>query len=275
MAWKKRRLNGVELAWEEIPGRKAPVLLLHGFTRTGSSHWVPADRNRFAGHRLLIPDLRGHGFSGRGDQPFTHALAAEDMYQLLKATDAVPAHCVGFSSGGMALYYLALAHPEVLRSLTVISSGIRVEEVTRREVERLCSPEANPRYHQVVRELDALHRAGQGEGYGERLLQEWNRLVQGAGDPHLETKELRRLHLPLLIIHGDRDQFFPVTQAVSVLKAVPGSRLLVIPGSSHFPAGKQQRDLIMSHTLRFIRELEHRDQSPRPPLSTPRYADGQ
>jgi pimeloyl-ACP methyl ester carboxylesterase len=66
-----RGRDGVELAYREL-GDGRPVLLMHGFFTTGSVAWVKsghAARLAIRGHRVVMPDMRGHGDSSRPHDP--------------------------------------------------------------------------------------------------------------------------------------------------------------------------------------------------------------
>jgi pimeloyl-ACP methyl ester carboxylesterase len=59
--------DGVELAWHEV-GEGRPVVLLHGLFSDAPMNWINfghADRIAAAGYRVVMPDLRAHGLSGK------------------------------------------------------------------------------------------------------------------------------------------------------------------------------------------------------------------
>ena len=45
--------------------------------------------------------------------------------------------------------------------------------------------------------------------------------------------ELSKIKLPTLVIHGEKDLLFPVHMGAEVVKAIPGSTFVVIPGAGH------------------------------------------
>ena len=65
-----RGRDGVELAWREI-GDGRPVVLLHGLMGSGAlmASDGPARAIAARGYRVVLPDLRGHGNSGRPHDP--------------------------------------------------------------------------------------------------------------------------------------------------------------------------------------------------------------
>lgn len=83
-------------------GEPWPVVLIHG-TRTSHSQWdLQLPSLRAAGHRVLTPDLPGHG--SRRDEPFTLQEALATIEQAVRRSHAgsgLPVHLVGSSLGGM------------------------------------------------------------------------------------------------------------------------------------------------------------------------------
>jgi 3-oxoadipate enol-lactonase len=102
-------------------GRGEPLLLVHGLG-SSSRDWA-AQVDHFADHyRVLRIDLRGHGHSERGNGPYSIAQFARDVAVFLRKQDAVPAHVIGLSMGGMVALELAVGAPQLLRSLVIVNS---------------------------------------------------------------------------------------------------------------------------------------------------------
>lgn len=128
-----RTVNGVRIAWVE-QGRGDAVLLLHGL---GGSHddWrlqLPEFAKR---HRVIVPDLRGFGASGRRE-PFTIQQHARDMLALMAALEIPRAHVVGLSMGGAVAIEMALASPASVASLVLANTapGFRLTSWERRRM---------------------------------------------------------------------------------------------------------------------------------------------
>lgn len=116
----RRTVNGVRIAWVE-DGRGDAVLLLHGL---GGSHddWrlqLPEFARRY---RVIVPDLRGFGASGRRE-PFTIQQHARDMLALLAALEVSRAHVIGLSMGGAVAIEMALARPGAVASLVLANTA--------------------------------------------------------------------------------------------------------------------------------------------------------
>ena len=109
----------LDVRTEGDPGG-TPVLLLHGFPQTAAA-WdgvVPALAG--AGHRVLVPTQRGYSATarprGRGAYRMSELVA--DVVELIDA----PVHLVGHDWGGAVAWAVAGRRPELLRSLTVVST---------------------------------------------------------------------------------------------------------------------------------------------------------
>ena len=114
------KINGIDMYYEEA-GAGEPLLLIHGL---GSStrDWelqVPFFSSRY---RVITIDLRGHGQTKDPGTPFSIRQFADDTMRLLETLDALPAHVVGLSLGGMVAFQIVVDHPDMVRSLTIVNS---------------------------------------------------------------------------------------------------------------------------------------------------------
>ncbi len=97
-----------------------PVVLLHGLTDAGTA-WPDLVERWHPGHRILAPDLRGHGGSPRfteAELADPHAVMVADVVGLL-ATLPAPALLVGHSMGGNLALHATLARPDLVRALVL------------------------------------------------------------------------------------------------------------------------------------------------------------
>jgi pimeloyl-ACP methyl ester carboxylesterase len=176
---------------------------------------------------------------------------AEDAARLLHELQLAPAHVVGASMGGMIAQTLAARHPRSVLSLTSIMSntGNRrsgqpslaiyslflrraprereafVEHVVRM-FDRIGSPGV-PREESDIRELaaESYDRDRDPFGTGRQLA-----AIMASGD---RTAELRRIATPTLVIHGAADKLVAPSGGRATARAIPGARLLTIPGMGH------------------------------------------
>ncbi len=238
-------VRGVPYALERA-GRGEPVLLAHCLT-WNHHDYDPIVASLAAEYDCIVPDQRGHGGTGFPTEPYSLADMAEDLYDLLQQLGVGPVHYVGHSMGAMMGPFLALAHPEVLRSMTLIGGSAEAEDEA-----RLAG------YRQLV----AAVRAGQAAAVAERLVglffSERSRRVRPeavarykadflASDPEglYWTAEavftrpnllprLSEIAVPTLVVVGEQDVVTPLAQAQALAEGLADARLLVVPESGHF-----------------------------------------
>ena len=127
-------LPGVEHHWIDIrraagpvrlhlaaAGSGTPVLLLHGWPQ----HWWCWRRvvKQLSGqYRLLMPDLRGFGWSEAPGSGYNPTGFADDAVALLDALDLAHADVIGHDWGGFTGFLLGLHHPERVDRLLLCNS---------------------------------------------------------------------------------------------------------------------------------------------------------
>lgn len=102
-------------------GQGMPVLLLHGLGSCAEDWRVQIDALS-AAHRVIAPDLRGHGQSSAPAGPWQMGDLANDVFNLMDQLDIAQVQVVGFSLGGMVALELANRAPERVASLCLINS---------------------------------------------------------------------------------------------------------------------------------------------------------
>ena len=103
-------------------GAGPPVVLLHGFTNYGLS-WAPQlAAVVHAGHRVILPDLRGHGASTPATELCTVTDLAQDVIALLDHLGIGPVVVCGLSLGGMVAMQMALDEPDRIAGLVIANS---------------------------------------------------------------------------------------------------------------------------------------------------------
>ncbi|MCZ4354768.1 alpha/beta fold hydrolase [Roseovarius aestuarii] len=109
-------------------GQGAPVLLIHGVGSDLES-WDGVINHLGAGRRIIRFDLRGHGMSRRTPGPYTLTDFANDALALLDHLGVRQAAVAGFSLGGLVAQAIALAAPDRVTHLGLVSTvGGRTEQ---------------------------------------------------------------------------------------------------------------------------------------------------
>lgn len=102
--------DGATLHWLDTGGDGPPVVLLHGIQVDGAS-WLRTARHLAPRHRVLLPDLRGHGRSARVDAALTTDVHVADVRTVLDAADVPAPIVVGHSLGADIAGFLAATTP--------------------------------------------------------------------------------------------------------------------------------------------------------------------
>src|SRR5688572_26021132 len=95
--------DGVELAWHEV-GEGRPVILLHGLFSDANTNWIKFGHAALIaaqGFRVIMPDLRAHGASGKPQDAASYPpdILAADGLDLIKHLDLTDYDLGGYSLG--------------------------------------------------------------------------------------------------------------------------------------------------------------------------------
>jgi pimeloyl-ACP methyl ester carboxylesterase len=112
-----------------VGGDGPPLVLVHGLAGA-AANWLELTSRLGRGHRLIVPELPGHG--GSSPLPAAPGLDAyADRVRLVAAhEDALPAAIVGHSLGGLVALRLALRHPDDVRAV-VLAAAAGISSATR------------------------------------------------------------------------------------------------------------------------------------------------
>lgn len=121
--------DGNQLFYER-GGEGPPVVLIHGLADDHRlwRYQIPALQDRFT---TIAIDLRGHGRSSKPAGPYSVPLFAADVLALLDQLDIERASLVGLSMGGGTSQTFALAYPDRVRSLALLSTSSDFVQKTR------------------------------------------------------------------------------------------------------------------------------------------------
>ena len=120
--------DGVEIAFFD-QGEGEPIVLVHGFASNKEVNWVMPGwvaTLTGAGRRVIALDNRGHGASAKlYDPPAYHSsIMAEDVRALIDHLGLPRADVMGYSMGARISAFLALAHPDRVRSVVLGGLGM-------------------------------------------------------------------------------------------------------------------------------------------------------
>jgi pimeloyl-ACP methyl ester carboxylesterase len=116
------KTNGTDI-YVRTGGSGPAVVLLHGFADTGDM-WAPLAKVLVKDHTVIVPDLRGMGFSGHPDTGYTKMNQARDIAGVMDALHVQKADLVTHDIGDMVGYALAAQYPARITKWAVIDAPI-------------------------------------------------------------------------------------------------------------------------------------------------------
>jgi len=249
-------LTSSDLLYFSERGSGPPLLLVHGLMVTGEMFEPVVDQ--FATrHRVIVPDLRGHGRSRALPPPYTVRQLAADLSRLLDHLGIESTDVLGYSQGGAVAQQLALDHPDQCSRL-ILGCTYAFNMATRREqIEGHIAPI-------LVGVLGPRLFARIGVAVGAKELgkerAEWLIGLMGDQDRRLmvaawnatmafdSRERLAEIACPTRVIAGAEDRAVPMHHATMLHDGIKNSQLAVVEGAGH--------TLIWTHTDEFVRLVE-------------------
>jgi len=225
------------------------VVLSHCWTGTRAT-WEPvAARLVERGCRIVLYDQRGHGASTPGTGPLTVDGLGDDLAAVLEAVDARDAVLAGHSMGGMTVLALAVNRPEVVaervRALVLaatagfgVAAGLLAAPVGlvtgSRTVDRVLAGRLGPALCRgsVGRRPSRAHLIATRDGWLSLAPDVRRRFLHGMQAMDFRAG-LGTVTVPTTVVVGSRDLLTPPRLGRGIAAAVPGARLVEVPGAGH------------------------------------------
>ncbi|MBV7295708.1 alpha/beta fold hydrolase [Corynebacterium sp. TAE3-ERU12] len=116
------------LAYTEQGPTDAPVVVLLGSLGASRAMWQPQLAALSDSFHIIAVDLRGHGESEAPEGPYTMQGLADDVLALMDHLGVTAVHLTGLSLGGAVAQTIALSRPDIIASLTLISTAPKFGE---------------------------------------------------------------------------------------------------------------------------------------------------
>jgi len=236
------RARGLEIAYERV-GVGPPLVFVHGAAADGRM-WRPQLAALAGDFTVVAWDQPGAGRSSDLPAEFGLADYADCLAGLIESLALGPAHVAGLSWGGTVAQELYRRHPGLVATLILAGSyagwkGSLPEDEVRARVAGLrrmleAAPEefdptlpglfaeGPPRRFAAL--LDQIAADVRPESLGPQLM------VMAEAD---QRDLLPRIGVPTQLIWGELDERSPLYVARQFEQAIPGSKLVVIPGCGH------------------------------------------
>lgn len=236
----------------EMAGQGETVVLAHaGFVdcRMWDEQWQTFTQH----YRVIRYDMQGFGLSDPATGPVSRR---DELYGLLRSLNVERAHLIGCSMGGSAALDLTLAHPELVASLTLVSSvpgGFEyrgeppgqlmemIEAIQRGDKSRaselqlrlwMDGPFRKPEQvdPDIRRRTAVMNRIPVDN---ETWLRADSRPVDPLDPP--AAMRLAEIHVPVLVMAGALDDPEVVRAADYIATSIPGTSKVIIPDAAHVP----------------------------------------
>lgn len=222
------------------PATKDAVLLLHAGVADRRVWNDVVGPLKEAGHHVIRYDMRGYGRSPAATEP--HSLV-RDALLVLDAAKVERAHFVGLSQGAATSVDTALAHPNRVRSLTLVAPGLTGYEWPRLPgfAERMAAAEAGDT-HGLALAIAHLW-APMSFGGGPKQCDAAAKIILDQAEHFMSDEQeieepsaigrLGDIAAPTLVVLGDRD-VDAITEIGTILaNGIPGARSETITGADH------------------------------------------
>lgn len=205
-------VNGLRIYYE-VCGEGEPLLLIAGLNSDLRMYraMIPPLSKRC---RVVAFDNRGIGRIDKPDIPCSVEMMADDAAGLLKALDAAPAHVLGTSLGGRVAADLAIRHPQLVKSLILVSTILQP------------GPPSWSRTMMNLMLRGPLIRGSHPYRSVERQIE--------ASRAYNAMDKLSAIHAPTLILHGRKDSLAPHGWAERIHSGIHGSKMISYNGGHLF-----------------------------------------
>ncbi len=236
--------NGIELYYELHGSKDADVLVLSNGVLMSTASWACQTPVLSQHYRLLLYDCRGMWQSEHPPGPYSMALHADDLAELLDALKIEHAHIGGISYGAEIGMIFALRYPERTRSL-ILSSAVS-------QVDRLLEGLMDSWIAAVeAKDPEMFFRVSYPTNFSEAWIAANQEALDAAReryealdyDAFLElllsfsgldvTDDLQTIEAPTLVIVGEEDILKPRKYAEIIVSEIPDTEFAVVPHAGH------------------------------------------
>lgn len=218
---------------DEGGGESAPLVCIHG-AGTSSVLWLDVMRRLGRARRLLAPDLPGHGQSDPWPGETSVTLYRDAVGTMCATLGLARAVLAGHSMGAQIALACAAAWPERVQALVLVAGAANIG----------ADPEL---MHLLARDPPAAERWFAERAWSKSTPRETRERLSRVllAFPEVVLADLRavqdfvvrplleRVRAPALVLGGEDDRLVAPEQVAELAAALPGARLVLVPGAGH------------------------------------------
>lgn len=246
-------IDGLPLSYFEGGRAERPtVVLLHGFS-ADRGVWVRFAKHLTRDFHVVIPDLAAHGTTPyRPGDGFSGSAQARRVAGLIDHLGGGPVHLAGNSMGGLVAATLAVEHPHLLRSLTLMDA-VGVQSPSPSDAQRMLDQGLNPFLMESPADFPEFYAMTMAKppfaprfvlaAMAADYVASRDRLAEIFADffevDYLDER-LAEIRVPTLVMFGAEDRLVHVSVA-DVWGTIEGAQTLVYDGIGHMPMVEDPR----------------------------------
>jgi pimeloyl-ACP methyl ester carboxylesterase len=243
-----KNVSGYPLWSYEWANNGEAVLLLHGGLSNTDSYadvMVPALENSF---HLFAYDRAGHGRSADQPSSFHFDFQRDEAIAYISEVVKQPVHVVGYSDGAIIALMVAIARPELIKSIVSIAGNFTPAGLVK-------IPTFDPAIDQITEE-ERTSYAAMSPDAPETLVAKIAKMHRiWEVEPSIEITDIAQIKVPVLVMAGD-DDGVKHSHSVELFEALPLGQLAIVPGTSHGLV-KEKPKLVTELIKSFLSDLSY------------------
>jgi len=263
-------IQGMRIHYRD-EGMGTPILFLHGFAAS-LHYWQGWVDSLVTKYRVITLDLPGFGLSDAPSKDKIDVKSYLDyITNLLDMLEIKQCHLIGNSFGGWLSWELALARPELVNRLVLISAAgyftnrtkPKTVEITAKPAFKKILKNGVPRF--LVKRF-VLNSYGKKNKITEYEINRYYGLINRKGNlmslfkiasqtTRTNPKKIKKVKHKTLIMWGTLDRIIPVQDAFQFNKDIKNSRLVIYKGAGHIPHIEEKKKSL-ADLISFLEEKE-------------------
>ncbi|MDZ7361148.1 MAG: alpha/beta fold hydrolase [candidate division KSB1 bacterium] len=258
-------INNVRLSFID-KGEGPAILFAHGFPFSRAI-WQPQITAFAKTHRVIAPDLRGHGQSSAPAGIYAMETFADDLHHLIEERKCGPVVLVGHSMGGYISFAFYRNFPQKVRALILFCTRASADSeegkaarenlaqraeregpaaVAEQMLPKMLAPATAASRPELVAQVRDFMLATSVNGLTGSL--------RGMAARPSAVELLPKIAVPTLVVAGENDLIIPASEAATMAKTIPNAELAMISHAGHL-ASLENPDEVIVRMQQFLDKI--------------------